>query len=138
MKKAFLVLLALALLAFQACEVVQTSTPSPVEITITQPPPTPTDTSETPPPGATGTITLEPANVQVKVGGNVNVKVIVRDDNGVEVPSQNVSVNIIDKTVLSLVEIDNRIIAFQGVSTGVTSVIISASGLQTSLVATVT
>ena len=56
----------------------------------------------------------------------------VRDDNGVEVPSENISVSIIDKTLVRLVEIDNRILTFGGLAEGQTSVIISASGLQAS------
>ena len=56
-----------------------------------------------------GTITLEPPNIEVQVGTNVHVMVIVRDGNGLEAPSENISVSIIDKTLVRLVEIDNRI-----------------------------
>ncbi len=121
----------------EACEITQTTTPGAVDVNIQQPTAAPTDTSTGPGTADTGTINLEPRAISVEVGKNVNVKVVIKDGNGQEVPSENISVNIIDKTILSLVEIDGRIIAFEGVSAGVTSVIISASGLQTSLVATV-
>ena len=132
-----LVLLA-ATVAFAGCEISQVSpTAPPIDIRITAPMP-----GEEPEPdmpaGPTGTIILEPSSLSVSVGSNVNVKVIVRDENGQEKPSQNISVNVIDKTILTLVEIDGRILAFGGLAAGTTSVIVSASGLQTSLVASVT
>jgi len=130
--RALLLVLAAAMLA--ACtEVTQTLSPSDVNVTSEQP--TPTTTA--PPSQASGTITLEPASVSVAVGKNVNVQVTVRDPNGVEVPSENLSVNIADKSVLRLSEIDGRILQFEGLAAGTTSVIVSTSGLQTSLVATV-
>lgn len=130
------VLLAAAV-GFAACEISQSTAPSPVEVTITQP--APGTEPEPEPPGAhTGTISLEPAAVTVQIGAAANVKVIVKDANGQEIPSANISVNVVDKTVIVLEGIDGRILAFRGVAAGTTSAIISASGLQTSLAATVT
>ncbi len=136
--KTILLTLFATLISISCTEVTQTIEPSPVEVTVTQPgaPEEPDQTPTTP--GVSGTITLEPATFEVTVSKNVNVKVIVKDSNGKEIPSENISVSILDPTVLELVEIDNRILTFGGVSPGVTSVIITATGLQTSLVATVT
>ncbi len=128
----FSVLIALG--AFACTEVTQTIQPSPVDVSVSGPAST---TEETPTPASNGTISLEPSSIEVQVGKNVAVMVIVRDTNGVEVPSENISVSIIDKTLVRLVEIDNRIITFGGLAAGQTSIIISASGLQASLDVTV-
>ncbi len=128
----FSVLIALG--AFACTEVTQTIQPSGVDVSVSGPAST---TGETPTPASNGTITLEPSSIEVQVGKNVAVMVIVRDVNGVEVPSENISVSIIDKTLVRLFEIDNRIITFGGLAEGQTSVIISASGLQASLDVTV-
>ncbi len=121
--------------AFACTEVTQTIQPSPVDVSVSGPAST---TGETPTPASGGTITLEPSSIEVQVGKNVAVMVIVRNANGVEVPSENISVSIVDKTLVRLVEIDNRIIiTFGGLAEGQTSVLISASGLQASLDATV-
>ena len=125
------------LLMLSGCEITQHTSPSPVEISIVSPPAGDVDASTTPPAGAAGTIALEPNSITVAVSKNVNVKVVVKDEGGVEIPSENISVNIVDKTILRLQEIDGRMIAFEGVAAGVTSVIVTASGLQTSLAATV-
>ena len=123
------------LISLGACtEVSQVVSPSPVDVSVSGPAST---TRETPTPASNGTISLEPSSIEVQVGKNVAVMVIVRDDNGVEVPSENISVSIIDKTLVRLVEIDNRILTFGGLAEGQTSVIISASGLQASLDVTV-
>ena len=131
----FLVLTVAGFLSVACNEIFQTVSPSPVEVTITIPTGEELDPT---PPETSGTITLEPAAVEVEVGKNVNVKVTIKNAAGQEVPSSNISVNISDRTILELVEIDERIIQFGGVAAGSTSVIISAGGLQASLVATVT
>ncbi len=120
------------------CEVIQTTNPSDVNLTV-EGNTTPSEPTEPSTGGGTnGTITLEPAgNIQIEVSKNVNVKVIVKDSTGQEVPSENITVNIVDKTIVGLNQIDGRIITFAGLSAGVTSVIITASGLQTSIVITV-
>ena len=123
-----------SLMMFACTEVTQTIQPSGVDVSVSGPA---SATEETSTPASGGTITLEPSSIEVQVGKNVNVMVIVRDDNGVEVPSENISVSIVDKTLVRLVEIDNRIITFGGLAEGQTSVIISASGLQASLGVTV-
>ncbi len=120
--------------AFACTEVTQTIQPSPVDVSVSGPAST---TGETTTPASNGTITLEPSSIEVQVGKNVAVMVIVRDANGVEVPSENISVSIIDKTLVRLVEIDNRIITFGGIAAGQTSILISASGFQASLDANV-
>ncbi len=121
--------------AFACTEVTQTIQPSGVDVSVATPSSDsgPNETSS----GTNGTITLEPSSIEVQVGKNVAVMVIVRDANGVEVPSENISVSIIDKTFVRLVEIDNRIITFGGLAAGQTSILISASGLQASLDANV-
>ena len=126
-------LVALVFLVVGCTEVTQTIEPSPVDVNITTPT-TPPEPSSPDNPGPSGTITLDPPRGSVAVGKNLNVMVIVRDPNGVEVPSENLSVNIADKTVLRLNEIDGRVLQFEGVAVGTTSVIVSASGLQTSIV----
>lgn len=118
------------------CEFAQTTHPSSVNVTISEGEEGVETGEEVP--GESGTITLDPPSGTVAVGKTLNVMVVVRDANGTEVPSENISVNILDKTVVSLTEIDGRILAFSGVSPGVTSVIVTASGLQTSMVITVT
>ena len=123
------------LISLGACtEVSQVVSPSPVDVSVSSPAST---ADETPTPASNGTITLEPSSIEVQVEKNVAVMVIVRDANGVEVPSENISVSIVDKTLVRLVEIDNRIITFGGLAVGQTAVIISASGLQASLDVTV-
>ena len=129
----FSVLIALG--AFACTEVTQTIQPSGVDVSVSGPASTTGET--TPTPASNGTITLEPSSIEVQVEKNVAVMVIVRDANGVEVPSENISVSIIDKTLVRLVEIDNRIITFGGLSVGQTSILISASELQASLDVTV-
>ena len=124
------------LISLGACtEVSQVVSPSPVDVSVSSPASTTGET--TPTPASNGTITLEPSSIEVQVGKNVAVMVIVRDANGVEVPSENISVSIIDKTLVRLVEIDNRVITFGGLAEGQTSILISASGLQASLDVTV-
>ncbi len=135
--KSFVIALLVALVAvgaFACTEVTQTIQPSPVDVSVSSPAST---AGETPTPASNGTITLEPPSIEVQAGRNVAVMVIVRDANGVEVPSENISVSIIDKTLVRLVEIDNRIITFGGLAAGQTSIIIGASGLQASLDVTV-
>ena len=128
---------ALAATGTLACtEVTQTIQPSPVDVSVGNPD-SGSEPEEPKPSPSGGTITLEPPNIEVKVGKNVHVMIIVRDGNGIEVPSENISVSIIDKTLVRLVEIDNRVITFGGLAEGQTSVIISASGLQASLDVTV-
>ncbi len=116
--------------AFACTEVTQTIQPSGVDVSVSGPASTTGET--TPTPASNGTITLEPSSIEVQVGKNVAVMVIVRDANGVEVPSENISVSI-DKTLVRLVEIDNRVITFGGLAVGKTSILISASALQASL-----
>lgn len=132
--------ISLALTALIICagctEVTQTIQPSPVTVEVSQPT-APDEPAAPNPAGDLGTITLEPASGEVAVSKNVNVMVIVKDSGGVEIPSENISVNIIDKDIVELVEIDGRILTFGGVAAGITSVIITASGLQTSIVITV-
>ena len=72
------------------------------------------------------------------VGGTVHIKVVVTDAQGVEVDSEAIAASVADTSVLRDTGVDARTISFVGVSAGTTSVIISASGLQASLVATVT
>jgi len=135
MKDLLMALCGVALVA-SCTEVNQFLNPSSVDVSVTNPAIDTSTTVDTPP-GAVGTIALSPASLQIAVGESANVQVVVTNANGVEVPSENLSVNISDQGVLRLVEIDGRIIQFEGVATGVTSVIVSASNLQTSLVATV-
>ena len=124
---------ALAATGTLACtEVTQTIQPSPVDVSVGNPD-SGSEPEEPKPSPSGGTITLEPSSLEVQVGKNVHVMVIVRDGNGVEAPSENISVSIIDKTLVRLVEIDNRVITFGGLAAGETSVLISASGLQASL-----
>ena len=123
-------LFAVLIVLLGCTEVTQTIQPSPVDVSVSSPAST---AGETPTPASNGTITLEPSSIEVQVGKNVAVMVIVRDANGVEVPSENISVSIIDKMLVRLVEIDNRIITFGGLAAGKTSILISASGLQASL-----
>ena len=123
-------LFAVLIVLLGCTEVTQTIQPSPVDVSVSSPAST---AGETPTPASNGTITLEPSSIEVQVGKNVAVMVIVRDANGVEAPSENISVSIIDKMLVRLVEIDNRIITFGGLAAGKTSILISASGLQASL-----
>ena len=87
---------------------------------------------------ASGTISLEPDAITVAVGGTVNVKVVVTDPQGVEVDSISITPSVADKGILRYTGTDARTVSFLGVKAGTTSVIISASGLQASLIATVT
>lgn len=125
-----------AILSVGCTEVTQTIEPSPVSIDVNAPG---TTSVGDPPPTTTvgGTIELEPPNGEVAVGKNLNVMVIVRDTNGQEVPSENITIAIANLTIVRLVEIDGRTIALEGLAVGSTSVIVSASGLQTSMVVAV-
>ncbi len=131
-----MILFTILAMIFMGCEIIQTITPSDIDIVVEAPAPPPpvefpTDNTNL------GTIRLDPSSATVGVGSNVNVMVVVTDSNGTEVPSENLSVNIADLDILRLQQIDGRIIQFEGVSPGETSVIVSASGLQTSIVITV-
>lgn len=124
----------LAFLLVGCTDVTQIVNPSDV---VVGPQPTEPTPPTTPGPGIAGTVTLEPPSIELDVGQTVFVTVTVRDSGGQDVPSENISVNILNTSVLRLTEIDGRIIALEGLTAGVTSVIVTASGLQTSLVATV-
>ncbi len=129
-------LLAAALVAaVVACtQVNQEVAPSPVTVgTLSS---SPTTTPETGP-GPLGTITLDPPQFTVGVGKNVNVQVTVKNSAGQEVTSENISANIIDQSVVEFVDVTDRTIQFGGLATGTTSIIISASGLQTATTGTV-
>ena len=112
-----------------------TINPSPVVVTITTGPPM-TVTAD-PPVAAVGTIELDPLNFTVSVGKNVNVTVTVKDTDGNEVDTENLTVEIVDDAIVSLVEKTNRTLAFEGNEPGSTPIIISANGLQTATTGTV-
>ena len=80
-----------------------------------------------------GTIKLEPASINVGIGENVFVRVTVQDANGVEEKTVDLTVSILNDSVIRLVGVDHRTIEFLTRATGKTEVLIRASGLQTSL-----
>jgi len=138
-----IVLSALACFGLAACDITQTVEPSEVHITITTPDAvvaTGTESGSGSPTERTE-ISLHPASIEISVGENVNVTVIVElvaeDGTRMEIPSENISVSIANDSVIRVVEIDGRTIQFVGLAEGVTSIIIRASDLQDSLVATV-
>lgn len=88
-------------------------------------------------PVAPGTIELDPLNFTVSVGKNVNVTVTVRDTEGEEVDTENLTVDIVDESIVSLVEKTDRTLAFEGKVVGATPIIIGANGLQTATTGTV-
>lgn len=126
-----------AFLILACTEVTQTTGPTTVESGEAAPESRPAETISPASP-ASGTLSLEPDSIAVAVGKTVYVKVIVTDAQGVEVDSEAITSSVADTSVLKYTGTDARTISFVGVSVGSTSVIISASGLQASLVATVT
>ncbi len=121
--------------AVVACtQVNQELAPSPVTVNLT----TSGETAPIDPPvGPLGTITLTPPQFTVAVGSNVNVTVTVKDAAGQEKTPENITVSVLDPTIVSLGEIDGRIILFGGVAVGTTNIIVTASGLQAGTTGTV-
>ena len=130
--------ISVALVTIGCTEVTQTVGPTTVE-TAGQPPDASKPAATIAPASPTsGSISLEPDSITLAVGDTVNVKVVVTDSQGVEVDSESITPSVADTAILRYTGTDARTVSFLGVKAGTTSVIISASGLQASLVATVT
>lgn len=80
---------------------------------------------------------LEPSSVNMDVGKNVNVRVVVSTPAGNEIPTESLQVSIADSSVAALTQIDGRTLQLRGTSAGVTSALVMANGLTTSLIITV-
>ena len=104
------------------------------EVDISIFPNSPTGVVTTTPTPVGGSIELVPNGGQVAVGKNLNVTVIVRDANGGEVSPENLTIAIADTSVVRLVQIDARTLLLEGLKVGSTEVIVSASGLQASMI----
>ena len=127
-----------AILTLACTEVTQTVGPTTVETAGQSPEaskPAPTIAPASP---SSGTVSLDPDSITVAVGVTAHVKVVVTDAAGAEVDSGSITVSVADASVLRYTGVDARTVSFLGVRAGATSVSISASGLQASLVATVT
>ncbi len=113
----------------------------------TAPPPAPVDIdidinfADTPapeetPPSSTGSVTLSPTSITIAVGQVVNVTVTARSS-GQEIPSSDITVNILDDTIARFAGRTDRTIQIQGLAVGETEAIVTASGSQASLPITV-
>jgi len=80
---------------------------------------------------------LEPSSVNMNVGQNVNVRVVISTPAGNEIPTESLQVAIADSSVAALTQIDGRTLQLRGTSVGVTSALIMANGLTSSLIITV-
>ena len=84
------------------------------------------------PTGPAGSVTLSEESITVAVGRTVNVEVTARE-NGQEIPSANITVNILDKTIARFAGRTDRTIQIEGLAAGKTEAIVTAAGFQASL-----
>ena len=122
------------------CKVEQVTNPSSVSVDILQPiESTGVDTGGSPPPSqpVAVSILLSPTSVEGVAPSSVWVLVIVRDANGTEIPSANITVSGLDTSVVQFNRREGRQLNFSLVAAGAATAIITASGAQATLVFTV-
>lgn len=130
----------LALLVAACTSVDQTTFPSSVDVNIQQPnTSTGVDTGGSSPPGqpVAVSILLSPTSVEGAAPSSVWVLVIVRDANGTEIPSANITVSGLNTSVVLFNRREGRQLNFSLVGPGATTAIVTASGAQATLVFTV-
>lgn len=111
--------------------------PSPVDVDISSA--TPTD-----PTGNVATndddpvsLVFKPPAVTGPAATSVVVQVIALNQAGQEIPSVSLTVKVSDTAIATVKDIEGRFVSFSLVSTGVTSVIVTAAGAQAEFVITV-
>lgn len=131
-----LTLLAFAFVAAGCSEVTQILNPSDVGVSVTTPE---QQTQVTPGNSNNNSVVLSldpPGPITLEIGKRVSVKVIARVSSQ-EVPTESLSVTVVDTSVATVDEIDGRFVAFRGQAAGLTTAIINANGATTAAAITV-